>query len=38
MNDPIELESRSDSIADAVAAVALIALFVAACIFWVSGQ
>lgn len=38
MNEPIELEERSDSVADAIAAVALIAIFVAACIFWVSGQ
>lgn len=38
MNEPIELEERSDSVADAVAAVVLIAIFVVACIFWVSGQ
>lgn len=38
MNEPIELEERSDSIADAVAAVALIAIFVVTCIFWISGQ
>jgi hypothetical protein len=38
MNEPIELEERSDSVADAIAAVALIAIFVAACVFWVSGQ
>jgi hypothetical protein len=38
MNEPIELEERSDSIADAIAAVALIAIFVGTCIFWVSGQ
>ncbi len=38
MNEPIELEERSDSIADAIAAVALIAIFVITCIFWVSGQ
>jgi hypothetical protein len=38
MNEPIELEERSDGVADAIAAVALIAIFVAACIFWVSGQ
>jgi hypothetical protein len=38
MNDRIELEERGDSIADAVAAVALIAIFVATCVFWVMGQ
>lgn len=38
MNEPIELEERSDSVADAIAAVALIAIFVVACVFWVSGQ
>ncbi len=38
MNEPIELEERNDSIADAVAAVALVAIFVVTCIFWVSGQ
>ena len=38
MNEPIELEERGDSVADAIAAVALIAMFVAACVFWVSGQ
>lgn len=38
MNEPIELEERNDSVADAIAAVALITIFVAACIFWISGQ
>lgn len=38
MNEPIELEEHNDSLADAIAAVALIAIFVATCIFWVSGQ
>jgi hypothetical protein len=38
MNEPIELEESNDSVADAVAAVVLIAIFVAACVFWVSGQ
>jgi len=37
MNEPIEMKD-GDSVADAVAAVVLILLFVAACIFWVSGQ
>jgi hypothetical protein len=38
MNEQVELEERSDSIADAVAAVALIAIFVVTCVVWVSGQ
>lgn len=38
MNDNIELHDASDSTADAIAAIALIAIFVATCIFWVSGQ
>lgn len=38
MNEQVELEERSDSIADAVAAVALIAIFVITCVVWVSGQ
>lgn len=38
MNEPLELEERNDSIADAVAAIALIAIFVITCVIWVSGQ
>ncbi len=45
MNDPIDNEVRgtqavdkSDGMTDAIAAVALIAIFVATCIFWISGQ
>lgn len=38
MNEPIELEEHNDSIADAIAAVALIAIFVITCVVWVSGQ
>lgn len=38
MNDQIEMQDQGDSIADAIAAVSLIAIFVATCIFWVSGQ
>lgn len=37
MNEPIEMKD-ADSVADAVAAVVLILLFVGGCIFWVSGQ
>lgn len=38
MNDHIEIEEHADGIADAVAAVALVAIFVVSCIFWISGQ
>jgi hypothetical protein len=38
MNDRFEMQEQGDSFADAVAAVVLIAVFVAACIFWVSSQ
>jgi hypothetical protein len=38
MNDQFEMQETGDSTADAIAAVALIAIFVATCIFWVSGQ
>ena len=38
MRDDIELQDSGDSTADAIAAIALIAIFVATCIFWVSGQ
>jgi hypothetical protein len=34
----IEMQETGDSVADAVAAVVLIAVFVVTCIFWVSGQ
>ena len=38
MNESIELEERGDSVADAVAAIVLITIFVVTCVFWVSGQ
>lgn len=38
MNDEIEMLETGDSVADALAAVALIAIFVTTCIFWISGQ
>ena len=38
MNDELEMIETGDSVADAVAAIVLISVFVAACIFWVSGQ
>lgn len=38
MSDELQMQEQGDSTADAIAAVALIAIFVATCIFWVSGQ
>lgn len=33
-----EMQHQGDSIADAITAVVLVAVFVSTCIFWVSGQ
>lgn len=38
MKDELEMMETGSSAADAVAAVALIAIFVTTCIVWVSGQ
>ncbi len=38
MDDEIELKDQGDSMADAVAAVALILIFVTTCVFWISSQ
>lgn len=38
MNDRIEIQEEGDSLADAISAIVLITVFVAACVFWVSGQ
>lgn len=38
MHDEFEMQESGDSTADAIAAVALIAIFVSTCIFWISGQ
>lgn len=38
MNDHIEIQEEGDSVADAISAVVLIVVFVAACVFWVSSQ
>lgn len=38
MNNQIERQENDDSVADAIAAVVLISVFVAVCIFWVSAQ
>ncbi|VUD47309.1 hypothetical protein TDB9533_01001 [Thalassocella blandensis] len=38
MEEDIKMAEQGDSIADAIAAVALILIFVTTCIFWLSGQ
>ncbi len=38
MDEDIQMMEQGDSIADAVAAVALILIFVSTCVFWISGQ
>ncbi|MFT5084105.1 MAG: hypothetical protein ACI9Y1_002157 [Lentisphaeria bacterium] len=38
MEDDIQMMEQGDSIADAVATVALILIFVTTCIFWLSSQ
>ncbi len=38
MDEEIKMTEQGDSMADAIAAVALIFIFVAACVFWLSGQ
>ncbi len=38
MNDQVEMQETGEDTTDAIAAIALIAIFVATCIFWVSGQ
>ncbi len=38
MNEQTDTENNNDGIVDAVAAVVLITVFVAACVFWVSTQ
>jgi len=38
MDDEIQMMEQGDSIADAVAAVALVLIFVTTCVFWISGQ
>ncbi len=38
MNDETEMQNQGDSTADAIAAVALIAIFVVTCIYWLMGQ
>ncbi len=38
MSEELQMQEHGDSVADAIAAIALIAIFVVTCIFWVSGQ
>ncbi len=38
MNDELQMQEQGDSLADAFAAVSLIAIFVTTCVFWISGQ
>ncbi len=38
MSEQTTVQDQADSTADAIAAVALILIFVATCIFWISGQ
>ena len=38
MDDEIQMTEQGDSLADAVAAIALILIFVTTCIFWINGQ
>lgn len=38
MNDPVEIQEEGDSVADAIAAIVLISVFVTACVFWISTQ
>ncbi len=38
MNEEIDMQEHGDTVADAISAVVLIVVFVAACVFWVSSQ
>ncbi len=38
MNHEVQVRQEEDNIADSIAAVVLIVIFVATCLFWVSGQ
>ncbi len=38
MSDEIEMQDQGDSTADAIAAVALTAIFVVTCTYWLMGQ
>jgi len=38
VDDDIQMTEQGDSIADAIAAVALILIFLTTCVFWINGQ
>lgn len=38
MNHEVQVQQNDDNVADSVASVVLILIFVATCIFWISGQ
>lgn len=38
MDEEIQMTEQGDSMADSVAAIALILIFVTTCIFWINGQ
>lgn len=38
MDEEIQMAQQGDSAADAIAAIALILIFVAVCIFWINSQ
>ena len=38
MNNEMQVQQHEDNVADSIAAVVLIVIFVATCLFWVSGQ
>lgn len=38
MEDEIQVDDQGDSLADAVAAVTLVLIFVATCVFWIGNQ
>ena len=38
MSNEVQLRQEEDNIADSVASVLLILIFVATCVFWISGQ
>ncbi len=38
MEDEIQMTEQGDSMADAIAAVALVLIFVTTCVFWLGGQ
>ncbi|WP_353303960.1 hypothetical protein [Sessilibacter corallicola] len=37
-NNDVQMQHEEDNIADSIASVVLIVIFVATCLFWISGQ